>query len=137
MLVGTMHYNPASIDLAAGTVRDLTAADDLATVVLETCETRWTKTLKMQPAGSLMRNLLDNEFQAATEAAGPATKIVLGDQRIEALGASAKACVKSTWDDFTSPVGGGWKRLLDDVGGTYKREVEVGATHATPRPLSR
>lgn len=41
VLVGTMHYNPASIELAASTVRRLSDADDLAAIVLETCPSRW------------------------------------------------------------------------------------------------
>ena len=35
----------ASIDLAAGTVRRLADADDLAAIVLETCPSRWVRTM--------------------------------------------------------------------------------------------
>ena len=123
VLVGTMHYNPASIELASSTVASLRDADELASVVLETCPTRWAKTLKMQPPGTFMRTLLDNEFQAATDAAAPDTPVVLGDQRIEDLAASAKAVLKSTWSDFASPLGGGWTRLWNDWRDGYAREV--------------
>lgn len=123
VLVGTMHYNPASIELASSTVASLRDADALASVVLETCPTRWAKTLKMQPPGTFLRTLLDNEFQAATDAAAPDTPVVLGDQRIEDLAASAKAVLKSTWSDFASPLGGGWVRLWDDWREGYAREV--------------
>lgn len=121
--MGTMHYNPASIALAADTVRRLAQADNLAAIVLETCPSRWAKTLKMQPPGTLMRGVLDNEFQAATEAAQPGVRVVLGDQRIEDLGVSARAVVKSTWLDFSDPLGGGWGRLLGDWKDVYAREV--------------
>lgn len=70
-----------------------------------------------------MRGLLDNEFQAATEAADLATRVVLGDQRIEDLGVSAKAVMQSTWADFSNPLGGGWGRLLGDWQTGYAREV--------------
>ena len=124
VLVGTMHYNPGSIELAAGMVKKLADADDLAAIVLETCPSRWAKTQKMQPPGTLMRNVLDNEFQAATEAAGDYdAPVVLGDQRIEDLGESAKSVLKSTWRDFSNPLGGGWGRLLDDWKAGYAREV--------------
>jgi hypothetical protein len=123
VLVGTMHYNPASIELASSTVASLGDADRLGAVVLETCPTRWAKTLKFQPKGSPMRLLLDNEFQAATEAAPRKTRVVLGDQRIEDLSVSAKAQFKSTIEDFASPFTGGWRRLWDDASVTYKREV--------------
>ena len=36
-LVGTMHYNPVSIDLASSTVSKLKDADALHAVVLESC----------------------------------------------------------------------------------------------------
>ena len=49
VLVGTMHYNPASIELAASSVRRLSNADDLDAIVLEKCPSPWAKTLKMQP----------------------------------------------------------------------------------------
>uniref|UniRef100_A0A7S0X2V7 Uncharacterized protein n=1 Tax=Mantoniella antarctica TaxID=81844 RepID=A0A7S0X2V7_9CHLO len=123
VLVGTMHYNPASIHLAASTVRGLSEADDLAAIVLETCPSRWAKTLKMQPKNALMRKLLDNEFQAATEVAEPDVRIVLGDQRIEDLSVSAKAVLKLTWEEFTNPLGGGWARLLANWQAGYAREV--------------
>ena len=40
VLVGTMHYNPASISLAANTVKDLVDKDRLGALVLETCPKR-------------------------------------------------------------------------------------------------
>jgi hypothetical protein len=40
VLVGTMHYNPASIALAASTVKDLAKAHRLGALVLETCPKR-------------------------------------------------------------------------------------------------
>ena len=40
VLVGTMHYNPASISLAANTVKDLVDEDRLGALVLETCPKR-------------------------------------------------------------------------------------------------
>ena len=123
VLVGTMHYNPASIELASSTVASLGDADTLGAVVLETCPTRWAKTLKFQPRGSPMRALLDNEFQAAVEAAPDTARVVLGDQRIEDLSVSAKAQFKSTVTDFASPLGGGWQRLWDDARAAYAREV--------------
>ena len=85
-LIGTMHYNPASIRLCEETVSTLRRASRLGAVVLETCPKRWEKTLTYQPAGSVMRSVLDNEFQSAAEAAGDDAEIVLGDQEIAALG---------------------------------------------------
>ena len=118
-----MHYNPASIELASTTVSALQTSNALAALVLETCPTRWAKTVKFQPKGSPMRLLLDNEFQAAVDSCGDDTKIVLGDQSIEDLGASAKTHFKSTVEDLFSPLSGGWQRLWSDCRSTYIREV--------------
>ena len=52
-LVGTMHYNPVSIDLASSTVSKLKDADALHAVVLESCPSRWQKTQQTQPPGQL------------------------------------------------------------------------------------
>ena len=46
-LVGCMHYNPASIALAADCVREAPA---LGAVVVESCESRWRKTQQTSPA---------------------------------------------------------------------------------------
>lgn len=67
-LVGAVHFNPASVALAASTVREAAARGRLGGLVLETCPQRWASTLKLQPPGSLLRALLDNEFQAADDA---------------------------------------------------------------------
>lgn len=127
VLVGTMHYNPASIELASSTVATLGASDDLAAIVLETCPSRWAKTLQFQPPGSLARRVLDNEFQAAAEAAPPDVPLVLGDQRIEDLKESAKETFARTWDDFAAPTSGGWVRIWRDARRGYRREVAGGA----------
>ena len=129
-LVGTMHYNTASVDLAASTVRGLAEKGELAAVVLETCEKRWEKTLSFQPRGSFARKLLDNEFQSAQEAAGEAS-IVLGDQGIADLGASLQALTKATLKDLMSP--SGWKAYVDDVRSAVESELApvpgVGIAH--------
>ena len=52
VLVGTMHYNPSSIALAADTVRAAAEAQELRAVLVESCPTRWNATLAMQPQGS-------------------------------------------------------------------------------------
>ena len=63
-LVGTMHYNPVSIELASSTVTRLREADALHAVVLESCPSRWKKTQKTQPPGSFLRWFLYNEMLA-------------------------------------------------------------------------
>lgn len=124
LLVGTMHYNPHSIAVARDTVRNLRETRALGSVVLETCDKRWEKTQAFQPPGSFMRNLLDNEFQAAAEEAG-SSAIILGDQPIADLGTSMKTLAKQTLIDLGTPWDGGWKRYADDVSDAVKREVNA------------
>jgi hypothetical protein len=68
-LVGTMHCNPASIALTRNCVKATAESGSLASVLIEACPTRWNRTLTMQPRGSLLRRLFDNEMQAAAEEA--------------------------------------------------------------------
>ena len=83
-LVGTVHFNPASIALAAETVKEVGSDGSLYAVALETCPSRWNTTMQQQPAGSPLRSLLDNEMQAASEAAiALGAETILADQPIE------------------------------------------------------
>jgi hypothetical protein len=122
-LVGTMHYNPVSIDLASSTVSKLKDADALHAVVLESCPSRWQKTQQTQPPGSFMRWFLYNEMLAAADAAGDPAKIRLGDQRIEDLGTCAKQTIGDTARDLANPLGGGWQKLVDDWRTGFDREI--------------
>jgi len=47
LLIGAMHYNPASIRLVKNTVEDLGKTDKLASVVIESCDIRWNKTQEL------------------------------------------------------------------------------------------
>lgn len=82
-LIGTMHYNPASIKKSELLVKTLAEEQILSSVIVESCETRWLKTIERQRKGSIMRNLFDNEMQAASEIADKYDiPTYLGDQNI-------------------------------------------------------
>ena len=83
-LVGCMHYNPASIALAADCVREAPA---LGAVVVESCESRWRKTQQTSPAGSFARRyLLPSEMLAAADvAAERGLPLSLGDLDVKEL----------------------------------------------------
>eukprot|EP00873_Tetraselmis_striata_P044606 jgi/Tetstr1/464870/TSEL_009607.t2 len=121
VLVGCMHYNPASIALAGETVRELAGDGRLGALVLETCAKRWRSTLKKQAPGSPLRVILDNEFQAAVEAAAGRGTLVLGDQPIAEVTGDLAALARATVVDALSPVGG-WRRLANDLERGYRRE---------------
>merc|ERR1712238_473968 len=44
LLIGSMHYNPASIELVEQTVERLGREDKLGSVIIESCDIRWNKT---------------------------------------------------------------------------------------------
>ena len=94
VLVGTMHFNPASIALAESVIRSEAEDGRLRAVAIESCPTRWNATQKTQPAGSVLRSLLDNEMQAAAEcgeALGAETALV--DQQVEETVKRLAQCV--------------------------------------------
>lgn len=121
VLIGTMHYNPASIQLVSSTVAGLAADKTLGALVLETCPQRWKGTLAKQPPGSALRSLLDNEFQAAVDAAGGEGTLVLGDQPIDGVMGELKELAAATFQDALSPWAG-WARLRTDLSRGYLRE---------------
>ena len=94
VLVGTMHFNPASIALAESVIRSEAEDGRLRAVAIESCPTRWNATQKTQPAGSVLRSLLDNEMQAAAECGeelGAETALV--DQQVEETVKRLAQCV--------------------------------------------
>ena len=121
-LVGTMHYNPCSIAKARDTVIGLNNQGKLGALVLETCPTRWQKTLNFQPPGSFVHWLLMNEFQSASEAA-PDVALVLGDMAIEDLGGKLKTSLKETTLDILMP--NRWKSYVDDVSSAVDGEIKA------------
>lgn len=118
-LVGSMHYNPSSILLAEETVRTLKPSS----VLVESCEKRWERTMKKQARGTLMRNILDNEMQAATEAVEdlvPGGTIILADQPIDETNARMKDTLVNSLKDIAFFR---WKNIIDDVMEGYNQAV--------------
>ena len=114
-LVGTMHYNPVSIQRVADTVDALAQADGLSAVVIESCATRYEK-WKDSGADSMQRRFLLSEMQVATDRAKAAgVELILGDQPIEDLGKRTKILLQETLRDLGSPQTGGWARCAEDV----------------------
>jgi len=86
VLVACIHFHPASVAKVSRLTAVLEEQGALAAVVLEQCPTRWGRLTRSQPRGTPLRNLLDNEMQAAAELAEAAgLPVVLGDQTVEEL----------------------------------------------------
>jgi pheromone shutdown protein TraB len=114
-IVGSMHYNPYSIQLARETVEKYCESMQLGSLVIESCPARWSKTLKTQPAGSLLREVLDNEMQAAAEVAGEYNvPVILGDQDISVTNTRIKETAQESIRDILNPLSG-WKRIYSDT----------------------
>jgi len=128
-----MHYNPQSIQLASSTCEELVQRNALASVVVESCTTRWSKTLRTQPEGSVMRQLFDNEMQAAAEVATRAgLPVVLGDQDISATNKRMAQTFKASVVDLLTPWRGGWATLYADVAEAARLTLPSGAQYLGP-----
>ena len=127
-LVGTVHFNPASIALAAETVKEVAADGSLYAVALETCPSRWNTTMQQQPAGSPLRSLLDNEMQAAAEAGiALGAETILADQPIEETSSRLIRLFGVTLLDLATPWNGGWSRITRDIRDGYTQVIASGS----------
>lgn len=115
-LVGCMHFNPRSIQLAREVVEEEAATGRLRAVAVESCPTRWNATLDAQPTGSFLRSLCDNEMQSAAEAgeACGVNELVLADQTIEDTGKRVAQLFALTFVELLTPWAGGWNRIYED-----------------------
>lgn len=115
VLVGAMHYNPSSIQLAEQTIEDLANKQQLASVIVESCDIRWNKTIALYEEQPWLKALLKNEMVASSDLAQLYQRpVILGDQRINITTTSIKECFQQTVMDLASPPSG-WKRFAADV----------------------
>lgn len=127
VLVGAMHYNPSSISLAKFTIQDLAFMDKLGSVIVESCDIRWNKTLDLYERRPWLKRLLKNEMLTSCELAqGYNRPVILGDQRINITSAALKATLQETFVDLTSPLDGGWKRFASVVSKAWEETVPFG-----------
>lgn len=124
ILVGTMHYNPASVALAQDIVSEEQSARRLHTVVVESCPKRWDATERLQPPGSVQRSFFADELLAAADAANCATdhndgrasvNLAFGDQRIARTVRRCRVLGDLTLQQLATPWTGGWKHIWHDL----------------------
>eukprot|EP00466_Bigelowiella_natans_P006125 jgi/Bigna1/82692/fgenesh1_pg.96_\ len=115
VLIGTMHFNPGSIRTVDKIVRALVRANNLSSLVIELCPGRYKAMEEVQPKGSPMRSMLDNEMQAAVEAAQEEgfDSFVLGDSSDAELLNRLQTVIQMTFRDILDPING-WKAISDD-----------------------
>lgn len=122
-LIGSMHYNPASIELATKSINDLAAEGKLGSIIIESCDLRWNATLENE----LMRDALLSEMKAAHDLGIKYERpVVLGDQRINITVAQLKSGAKEAVLDLLQPWNGGWGRLFESISTARKEAVPVG-----------
>jgi hypothetical protein len=103
-LVGTMHYNPTSLQRVGDTIDAVAGAGTLSSVVIESCASRYEKWKDVSP-DSLSRRMLESEMQVACDRAKAAgVELILGDQSIEDVGARTKELFSVTVRDLLSPL---------------------------------
>eukprot|EP00930_Biecheleria_cincta_P026092 TRINITY_DN18452_c0_g1_i2.p1 TRINITY_DN18452_c0_g1~~TRINITY_DN18452_c0_g1_i2.p1 ORF type:complete len:247 (-),score=35.50 TRINITY_DN18452_c0_g1_i2:330-1070(-) len=102
-------------------MQSLATQGTLGAVILETCSSRWAKTVEMQPAGSFMRTVLDNEMQAAAEIAEAAGRpVIFGDLQNENI-PSFSSALQEGLIDLCSPLDGGWLRSAQAISEGFQR----------------
>jgi hypothetical protein len=126
VLVGAMHYNPASIQLAENTILYLGRQDKLGSVIVESCDIRWNKTAELYEEKPFLKTILTNEMRTACDVALSFDRpVVLGDQRINITFDALKSSLKQTLMDVVSPPTG-WKRFIDEVQGAWEETQPLG-----------
>ena len=111
VLVGAMHYNPASIQLTADTIHQLAQQDKLGSVLIESCDIRWNSTTDLNP---LVAKLLNSEMRTAHDLAlAYGRPVVLGDQLINVTVDSLGKGLRETAVDLCRP--GGWRAIAGNV----------------------
>ena len=138
VLVGTMHYNPASVELAGSTVRCVAKQEALHAVAIELCESRWdtSAAAKWSRKPSFKRFMSEDEFQVAFEAAIDCglQDVVLADQDIRVTGERLLAALLQTCRDCVTP--SGWRRVSADVGAAMDQIPSFLRSTSTPRLIS-
>ena len=112
LIIGTMHYNPTSINMVQTTIESLAQSNNLASVIIESCDVRYnaTQELLSSPRASVLEKVLTSEMSVAKDVAFQyGVPCILGDQRINITGVSLKETFQSTFEDLRTFEG--WKKL--------------------------
>ena len=136
VLVGSMHYNPHSCDVARAVINEEASKGELRAVGIESCPSRWKQTQEFQPAGSIWRTICDNEMQTAADAAEDAgVEFLLLDATVEETALRIPQLIVSTLMDIFTPWTGGWRRVRDDIdAGLAQTDGGDGTTAAMLEP---
>jgi len=125
-LIGAMHYNPASIRLAADTVTQLDDSGRLGSVLIESCDQRW----NTSTTPNIISGLLTNEMRAAHDVAlERGVPVVLADQRINITTSRMGDAFKDTAQDLVTLQ---WKNIWENLVEARKQAVPFGKAYLGP-----
>lgn len=126
ILVGSMHYNPTSMNLAKTTIDKLGQENRLGSVLIESCDIRWEKTTEMYKQRPILKKFLNSEMRLAADTALSYDRpVVLGDQRINITSDSLKSSFMETLSDLTTPLSG-WQRFVRELKQSYDETLPMG-----------
>ena len=114
VLIGCMHFNPASIRAVESVVGDLASDGDLGAILVESCPARWDALIKERESSRLRPD--EDEMQvAAAMAEASGCGFALADQSIDVTtGRLAQLC-KASVVQLCTPFGGGWRLIGRDI----------------------
>lgn len=136
-LVGTMHFNPASIARAREEVLKQ-AKDKLGAVVVESCISRWNRSLEIAPPGSSAQQLTLSEMQVAAGVAfEQGVPVMLGDADVGPLTDRLRKGAVRFFKDALMPFDGGWQSILEDYVRTISKIVNTTDVAASALLLER
>ncbi len=132
VLIGTMHYNPTSINIVQSTIEEYATNNELGSVLVESCNNRWNSTIQIlnTTRGKFLKPVLTSEMKVASDIAMKYNRpVVLGDQRIDLTGESLKIVLKQTLVDLSNPLFGGWKNYYE----SFKKAADVAVPNSSSK----
>jgi hypothetical protein len=115
-LVGTVHYNPASVARAKAEVGLALERNEqrLGALVVEACESRWNRSLDLAPPGSATAKFVESEMQGAAGVALQAgVPVMLGDADVGPFLERVRELGRQTARELLDPFGG-WGAIYKD-----------------------
>lgn len=115
VLVGTMHYNPHSVDAVDAALRDAADTKGLHATAIELCLTRCPAAWRSRDSQGIARMLCDDEFSRSYEVTIDCglPDVALVDQPIEQTVRRLGTTLQDTAIDVFTP--GGWQRIAADL----------------------
>ena len=119
-LVGTVHYNPGSVATSKEEVRTAIKQNaKVGALVVESCQSRWTRSLELAPPGSAVAGFICSEMQGAAGVAHESgVPVMLGDADAGPFVERVRSLAKQSARELLDPFSGGWGAVYSDFART-------------------